>query len=135
MTKLPRPRLLDAKGGLMISGMRRFGRSLTSLLLACVATTLGAPVRAQSSEDGWFDDGKAPPSTPAPAAPASPSAPAAPADAARAPLPQSPLLEQEGDDAAEDRDPRALTTWNPYVDQYGYWIDDSRYGRVWVPHS
>jgi hypothetical protein len=26
-----------------------------------------------------------------------------------------------------------MTAWNAYVDPYGSWVDDPRYGRVWIP--
>lgn len=33
----------------------------------------------------------------------------------------------------EDADASALQVFRPYLDPYGRWIDDARYGRVWVP--
>ena len=35
----------------------------------------------------------------------------------------------------EDADPSALEAFRGDLDPYGRWIDDSRYGRVWVPDS
>jgi hypothetical protein len=33
----------------------------------------------------------------------------------------------------EDTDPSALQVFRSYLDPYGRWLDDARYGRVWVP--
>ena len=38
------------------------------------------------------------------------------------------------DDAAADADPEALTMFNADLAPYGQWIDDPRYGRIWVPN-
>lgn len=35
----------------------------------------------------------------------------------------------------EDTDPSALDAFRSELDPYGRWIDDSRYGRVWVPDA
>jgi hypothetical protein len=73
------------------------------------------------------------PNTPAaPAAPAAPNYPAEPQS-----LAPSPLIDarQAPVPAASDQDPRALSTWNSYVDPYGTWVDDPRYGRVWIPNA
>lgn len=32
-----------------------------------------------------------------------------------------------------DADPRALSEFRPVLDAYGYWVQDARYGLVWVP--
>jgi hypothetical protein len=128
----------------MISGVTPARRALVGIVVAAVVAAL-APARAQaqSADDGWFDDGSGaqPPaqgaaSTPAaPAAPGAPSQPSQPGALAPSPLldnrqaPQAPVA------SAEDQDPRALTAWNSYVDPYGAWVEDPRYGRVWVPNS
>ncbi len=42
----------------------------------------------------------------------------------------------QDDDAAYDAldaDPRALTEFHPVLDPYGDWVQDARYGLVWVP--
>src|SRR5688500_10749548 len=33
----------------------------------------------------------------------------------------------------DDADPRALSDFRPLLDRYGAWVDDARYGLVWVP--
>ena len=72
---------------------------------------------AQTSEDsGWFSPGE-------PAVPARPADTQAPAGA---------LLEPADSDAA-DTDPRALSDFRPLLSKYGDWIEDARYGLVWVP--
>ena len=35
----------------------------------------------------------------------------------------------------EDTDPSALSAFRSDLDPYGRWVDDSRYGRVWVPDA
>lgn len=111
----------------VMAARRVIGGFVAAALVAALAPT---PARAQSADDGWFDDGSAS-QAPAPSGPA-PSQPAA--------LAPSPLLDnQEAPQApaasAEDQDPRALTAWDAYVDPYGTWVDDPRYGRVWLPNS
>ncbi len=32
-----------------------------------------------------------------------------------------------------DADPRALSEFRPILDKYGHWVEDARYGVVWVP--
>lgn len=32
-----------------------------------------------------------------------------------------------------DADPRALSEFRPTLDKYGDWVEDARYGLVWVP--
>jgi hypothetical protein len=98
---------------------------VTALVVSLWPRTGAAQERQQ--DDGWFE----PPPAGAPARPA-------PAPAAeREPIPESPLLAEDGGSAAsdvDDRDPRALTAWNAHLDPYGSWVDDPRYGRVWQPH-
>jgi hypothetical protein len=118
----------------MISGVRSWKRSTAAALVVSLTATFSGSAFAQSAEDGWFDDSAAAPA-PGSTVPATPAAPATPAEPERAPLQPSPLLEDDSAAAAEDRDPRALTAWNSYVDPYGVWVDDPRYGRVWIPNS
>ncbi|HVU05142.1 MAG TPA: DUF6600 domain-containing protein [Polyangiaceae bacterium] len=56
-----------------------------------------------------------------------PNAPAA-APQTAAPPPREP----QGNDAS-DADPRALTDFEPRLSPYGVWVDDPKYGRIWVP--
>src|SRR5579862_129675 len=112
-------------------------RALVGFVAAAfVAALAPRAAHAQDADDGWFDDGSGN-SSPAPAqgAPAAPNQPGQPQ-----PLPPSPLLDngqapQAPAASAEDQDPRALSAWDSYVDPYGTWVDDPRYGRVWVPNS
>ena len=57
-----------------------------------------------------------------------------PAPAQPAPAPAAPNASTTNADY-EDADPSALEAFRPDLDPYGRWIDDSRYGRVWVPDS
>ena len=145
------------KGGprLILNGMT-LRRALAAFLAVAFAGTF-APARAyaQNGEDGWFEgadgtpqqlapsSGTATPADAAPASPAAPSAPATPQAPAAPAQPQSlapsPLYDRgttaPAADDGQDQDPRAVTAWNQYVDPYGAWVDDSRYGRVWIPNA
>jgi hypothetical protein len=113
----------------MISSMhRRIAGFVTLLGLATAATS--RPALAQQADSDWFDD-PGTSATPAPAA-APPQAPAygpqgqpIPADPAAAPAPQEDLPET---------DPRALSEFRSTLDPYGAWVDDEKYGTVWVPN-
>jgi hypothetical protein len=59
-----------------------------------------------------------------PPTPPTPNSVAAPARAM--PKPSS--------EEVEDANPEALTYFRPHLEPYGRWIDDPRYGRVWVPN-
>ena len=156
MLRLAQLRLPSGISGPILSGVAPLKRALALFVAGPVLVGLTAgPAWAQATPDGWFDESApakaaAPAATPAapaaprtgtpgvPATPASPGVPAAPAAPAGPgePLADSPLLEnnvQPPQATEEDRDPRALTAWNAYVDPYGTWRDDPRYGRVWVP--
>lgn len=64
-----------------------------------------------------------------PAASAAPvsAAPASGAPSAAAPKSGAPKV------TAEDNDPRALTAFKARLDPYGSWVEDEKYGTVWVP--
>jgi hypothetical protein len=100
-------------------------RSLAAALVAALATCI-APL-AYAAEEGWFDPNR-PPSAGRDSAAAT--------DGAPAPLAPSPLLAGESRPPvdANDQSPEALTTFRPYLDPHGVWIDDPSYGRVWVPN-
>jgi hypothetical protein len=71
---------------------------------------------AQAADDsGWFDPEPAP-------------APAEPPAQGVAPAATTPP-------ASDDADPRALSDFKPHLDPYGSWVQDPRYGTVWVPHE
>ncbi len=110
---------------------RRARASITLLLLGLFGS---GSAQAQSTADstgdsGWFDGPQgdadqgptdsesftAPPAAPS-AAPSEPSRPA--------PAPEP-----------DDADPRALTEFKPTLDPYGTWVEDPRYGTVWVPYA
>ncbi len=86
----------------------------------------------------WFDDGTAndsPPGPPPARKPRRPCRPTRPARkfrtaAASAPGPQAPAEQ----DNVPETDPRAITDFRPTLDPYGTWVDDERYGTVWVPN-
>ncbi len=122
----------------MIHHVMSARRAFASFVVAAVVAALAPSAHAQGAEDGWFDDGSGNPSpAPAPSTPAAPAAPSQPGQPQ--PLPPSPLLDNQAPQAPvaspEDQDPRALTAWDSYVDPYGTWVDDPRYGHVWVPNS
>jgi hypothetical protein len=121
--------LLFVNGSSLLRRPRLLAR--WSRLLALGVASLGAllPSRAafaqESADSGWFD---APPEPEAAAPVPQPYYDAARSDAqpAPAPAPQTDV---------PDNDPSALTTFRPALDPYGSWVDDSKYGTVWVPNS
>jgi hypothetical protein len=156
--------LPPSRPSLILNSMMPVRRALAAFLAVAFAATFApARAHAQSGEDGWFEDAngtpqqlptaapQAPPGVPAPISPGAPGNPGTPGNpgvpaATEAParptqpesLAPSPLYDQ-GTAApaaadAQDQDPRAVTAWNQYVDPYGTWVDDSRYGRVWIPN-
>ena len=58
---------------------------------------------------------------------------AEPQDSVQAPEPDQSAAPQEAEYA--DTDPSALTEFKPELDPYGYWVQDDKYGLVWVPHQ
>jgi hypothetical protein len=88
------------------------------------------------------------PAQPTPPAPAA-TQPAPAAAPAPQPMPPPPGADPSSNDdpaaypgqgapgtptvTAEDRDPRALSDFSPQLDPYGSWVEDEKYGRVWVP--
>jgi len=123
----------------MIYQMNKRVVGVALLGLAFAAST--RPAHAQDA-NSWFDDNSDAPAvtanaTSADAAPAAApvaaprpqvpyTAPAAPA----APGPQTPV---QVDNVAET-DPRAITEFRSTLDPYGTWVDDAKYGTVWVPN-
>lgn len=47
----------------------------------------------------------------------------------------APETAQDDTAEGEDADPAALQRFRTDLDQYGQWIEDARYGTVWVPYS
>ena len=137
----------------MISSMHRRSAGLVTLLGLAVAAT-SRPALAQQADSDWFDD-PAPPPAPAVARP-QPRPPAAADSTPQMPAygPQGqPLSPDQGaaqgqgppqadqgappgapqDDIAET-DPRALSEFRPALDPYGTWVEDQKYGTLWVPN-
>lgn len=77
------------------------------------------PVPAPSQPKQPASDAKPPP--PSVGVPGGTASEAPPEPEARAPV--------------SDVDPSALTEFRPTLDPYGRWIDDPRYGTVWVPNE
>jgi len=106
-------------------------------LLGLALTSVSHSAFAQDG-NSWFDDGTAndqPPGPPPATQPATESspAPAAPplqSSPPSAPGPQAPAQE----DNVPETDPRAITEFRPTLDPYGTWVDDPKYGTVWVPN-
>lgn len=76
----------------------------------------------------------------APTSTAAPAPPAQPQPGTELPsLPPSPLLDAPpstggpSDAGPSETDPRALTDFRPTLDAYGSWVEDPRYGLVWIP--
>ncbi|HEY1536846.1 MAG TPA: DUF6600 domain-containing protein [Polyangiaceae bacterium] len=129
--------------------MKRAAGLVTLLGLAFSAAT--RPALAQDgASNSWFD-GSAPaaPAGPAPQGAAPGDAPPPPADVLpsapeRGPngeslneLPTSPPpqgTQQGPQDNVPETDPRALSEFRPTLDPYGTWVDDQKYGTVWVPN-
>jgi hypothetical protein len=124
--------LLGRTRGRMISPMAwRIGKLASALLAACSFALATAPAHAQDS-GGWFEPAQDDASADAP--PVSGDAPAArPQDPGPAPEvgPQTPPPAMDGSDA----DPGALQEFRPTLDPYGMWVNDPKYGTVWVPNS
>jgi hypothetical protein len=126
----------------MICNMDRRVAGFVGLLGLAVSAT-SRPAFAQQAGSNWFDD-------------SAPSAPAAPPSAAPAPsdetAPQPPSFGPQGQpmspdqgapqagmpqappDNAPETDPRALSEFRPTLDPYGTWVEDEKYGTVWVPN-
>jgi len=115
-------------------------------VVALLSLALAAGTRPAHAQDGgsWFDESPAQP-TGAPAAPpVEPSAPGpqspsnappapgpqAPSNAPPAPGPQAPAQP----DNVPETDPRAMTEFRSTLDPYGTWVNDEKYGTVWVPN-
>ena len=115
-------------------GVHLLGRRMTPrvVLVCCMAVVVLAlaPRASAQSGDGWFDDrGEEPtywsgkgPEQDSPYA-TDESAPGADEDA-----PGDPAEEQA-------QNQRAVEEFSPRLAPYGVWVDDSLYGRVWVPNA
>ena len=51
------------------------------------------------------------------------------------PAPAPASAQPNGVDEYQDTDPSALDVFRPDLDPYGRWVDDSHYGRVWIPDT
>ena len=104
------------------------------LALAIVATCRPAFAEEAAAENGWFDGASDTASAPAPApapAPGAPARPLVPYGAQAAPGPQPAAAPQVDE---QDTDPGAITQFRSTLDPYGGWVDDPKYGTVWVPN-
>lgn len=129
--------------GLMLDGMRWLnpsnsgvghGRRVAVAMVACCIALLGLSPHARAQSDSeWFEgpseeptywSGKGPPTD-------SPYAVDESADES------SYEDEAPPGDASEEqaRNQRAVTEFTPHLQPYGAWVDDSVYGRVWVPNA
>lgn len=144
---------------MMSSAPSRFYRICTGVTVACVSIVFSssqAKAQSQSTGDGWAVgastgdnasvgiaatvDVPAPANAPAPTVRHStndvPAAQPQPVPAQLAAAPTAPQASPASTSADyEDADPSALDVFRSDLDPYGRWIDDSRYGRVWVPDS
>lgn len=133
----------------MISFMNKRAFGLVALV-AVAFCTASRPANAQDApyapdqqewqdtqdDSTWFDDNGASrqPAAPltAPVMPGRPqiSSPDASAQGPQTPGPQAP---PELDNEPET-DPQALNEFRPTLDPYGAWLNDPKYGTVWVPN-
>jgi hypothetical protein len=100
-------------------------------MMCCIALLAVAPsAQAQSDDSGWFE-GSDEPSYWSGAGPEQDSPYAAEGEPPAAPDDPPP-----GDSAEEQaRNERAVQEFSPHLAPYGVWVDDSTYGRVWVPNA
>ena len=137
---------------MMSQAISRFRLVGNGVALAAMALTVGrANAQADSTGDNWSVGAAAADDTsvglaatvnvPAPAQAGSASATVqhstAPSNlppGAQRPAEQAPAYSQPtAAGEYEDTDPSALDAFRSDLDPYGRWIDDSKYGRVWVP--
>ncbi len=117
----------------MICHMNKRAASVVLLLGLAIA----AGTRSAQAQDGdsWFDEPSTAP--PAPAAPPpgapGPAAPPPGAPGPAAPPPGAPPAPSQPDNVPET-DPRAITEFRSTLDPYGTWVNDEKYGTVWVPN-
>lgn len=90
------------------------GRAWWIQALAVVLGVSPGVASAQTNEEnGWFTPAQSQPSVSSAGGSSAASDPAA--------------------STAPDTDPRALSDFRPTLDKYGDWIEDARFGLVWVP--
>jgi len=110
-------------------------------VVALLSLAFAAGTRPAQAQDGsgWFDQPAAQPApagvpaaAPAPAAapPAAAPRPQVPYGTAASPAPQAPTQM----DNVPETDPRAMTEFRSTLDPYGTWVNDEKYGTVWVPN-
>jgi hypothetical protein len=123
--------LMPVPGTFVTPGLRFVRRLLAFVALTalCSGTVTTQALAQDASDAGWFDPPTADAAAPLPPEPGydEPDLVGDPAPAAPAPAP-APVSD------VPDTDPSALTTFRPALDPYGYWVNDSRYGTVWVPN-
>lgn len=108
---------------------RQRGSFIRAVLLVACVLSLSSGAKADPSKDtaeaGSQEELQTSPSLPS----NSPGATEAPPPSAA----QGPAPSAANPDAVRDDDPRALEAWRPQLDPYGAWVDDPKYGRIWVP--
>lgn len=113
----------------MIGGMhKRIAGLVTSLVLAAAATS--RPALAQDADGEWFDGSADPAPAPQPAQ----GDPQMPAYGPQGQPIAGGAAQPAPSDNVPETDPRALTEFRPTLDPYGTWVEDEKYGTVWVPN-
>jgi hypothetical protein len=112
-------------------------RVLLSSSIALVWLVVSVGAAAQPAADPWFDEGDATTSEVPPQPGAGEPAPVE--DAELPPEPEAPAIAEEPAEAEEALDEeaaneRAVENFSPHLAPHGVWVDDSVYGRVWVPY-
>ncbi|HEX3773887.1 MAG TPA: DUF6600 domain-containing protein [Polyangiaceae bacterium] len=128
----------------MICSMHRRIAGFVSLLSVAFAVA-ARPALAQQADSDWFDDSgnSAPPPAADDSAPQLPSygpqgqplPPQATAPQATAPQAAAPQSTPRPAADVPETDPSALTEFRPTLDPYGTWVNDDKYGTVWVPNQ
>jgi hypothetical protein len=106
--------------------------------VALALVLLGSPVsQAQDAEPATeaeqWEVGPEPEDEPADVEPRQAAGVAQPEPRQPAPAPRT--AAPAGQTEYADTDPRALTDFEPELRPYGVWVNDPRYGLVWVPHA
>ena len=113
----------------MIWGMhKRIAGFVTLLVLAAAATS--RPALAQDADGEWFDGASDPGQAPQPAQ----GDPQVPAYGPQGQAMPGASAQPAPIDNVPETDPRALTEFRPTLDPYGTWVEDEKYGTVWVPN-
>ncbi|MEO8177490.1 MAG: DUF6600 domain-containing protein [Deltaproteobacteria bacterium] len=114
---------------------QKWGRVLACCLAVGGTLGLWAGGAVAQTDDGWFDDSAPAEPPPAEAAPGAPDYSPPPPDfqpaRPEAPPPESAAASEAQNDVQAQQ--RAVEEFSPRLEPYGRWLDDPRYGRIWVP--